>query len=182
MLRVPLETGQITLSRAGRSTIYPANFQLIMATNPCPCGNYGSKEKICLCSAKSVEMYWKKFSTSLLSRMTIRYNCDIPHDVAIRTLDETRERIARAVTRQLMRQHKFNQELTHEELEALPMTDEARQLLASTVSVSCLTQRDSDSILRIAQTICDMQECNCQLTGSFIRTAVRLHRDIPVEL
>ena len=58
MLRVPLESHTITLSRAGRSTTYPANFQLIMATNPCPCGNYGSKEKICLCSAKSVEMYW----------------------------------------------------------------------------------------------------------------------------
>lgn len=61
MLRVPLESHTITLSRAGRSTTYPANFQLIMATNPCPCGNYGSKEKICLCSAKSVEMYWRKF-------------------------------------------------------------------------------------------------------------------------
>lgn len=180
MLRVPVESGQITLSRAGRSTTYPANFQLIMATNPCPCGNYGAKDKICLCSMRSISQYWKKFSSPLLDRMTIRYSCNIPHDVAFRTLDETRERIARAVTRQLQRQGKFNQELTHEELEALPMTDEARQLLASTVSVSCLTQRDSDNILRIAQTICDMQEGYCHLTESFIRTATRLHRDIPL--
>ena len=72
MLRVPLEIHTITLSRAGRSTTYPANFQLIMATNPCPCGNYGSKDKICLCSAKFVEQYWKKFSAPLLDRVPIR--------------------------------------------------------------------------------------------------------------
>lgn len=50
MLRVPLESGCITLSRAGRSTVYPASFQLLMATNPCPCGNFGVPGKICLCS------------------------------------------------------------------------------------------------------------------------------------
>ena len=67
MLRVPLETNSITLSRAGRSTTYPANFQLLMATNPCPCGNYGSHDKICLCSLKTIEQYWAKFSPSTYS-------------------------------------------------------------------------------------------------------------------
>ena len=72
MLRVPLETQQITLSRAGRSTVYPANFQLAMATNPCPCGCYGSHDKICLDSAKSIDLYWKKFSDPLLDRVEIK--------------------------------------------------------------------------------------------------------------
>ena len=72
MLRVPLENKSITLSRAGRCTTYPANFQLLLALNPCPCGNYGSKDKICLCSAKSVEQYWKKIGGSLLDRVPIR--------------------------------------------------------------------------------------------------------------
>ena len=76
MLRVPLETKSITLSRAGRTTVYPANFQLLMACNPCPCGNYGSKDKICLCSAKSVEQYWKKFSAPLLDRVPIKLHID----------------------------------------------------------------------------------------------------------
>ena len=52
MLRVPMETGSITLSRAGRTSVFPADFQLLMSANPCPCGNYGSAEKICLCSAQ----------------------------------------------------------------------------------------------------------------------------------
>lgn len=76
MLRVPLENKSITLSRAGRSTTYPANFQLLLSLNPCPCGNYGSKDKICLCSAKSVELYWKKLSGPLLDRVPIRLHID----------------------------------------------------------------------------------------------------------
>lgn len=76
MLRVPLENKSITLSRAGRSTTYPANFQLLLSLNPCPCGNYGSKDKICLCSAKSVEQYWKKFSAPLLDRVPIKIHID----------------------------------------------------------------------------------------------------------
>ena len=76
ILRVPLENKSITLSRAGRCTTYPANFQLLLACNPCPCGNYGSKDKICLCSAKSVELYWKKLSGPLLDRIPIRLHID----------------------------------------------------------------------------------------------------------
>ena len=76
MLRVPLENRTITLSRGGRCTTYPANFQLLLALNPCPCGNYESKDKICLCSAKEVELYWKKLSGPLLDRVSIRLHID----------------------------------------------------------------------------------------------------------
>ena len=76
MLRVPLENKIITLSRAGRTTVYPANFQLLLALNPCPCGNYGSSQKICLCSAKSVDLYWKKIGEPLLDRVPIRLHID----------------------------------------------------------------------------------------------------------
>ena len=76
MLRVPLENKSITLSRAGRTTVYPANLQLLLALNPCPCGNYGSKDKICLCSAKGVELYWKKIGEPLLDRVPIRLHID----------------------------------------------------------------------------------------------------------
>lgn len=80
MLRVPLENGTITLSRAGRTTTYPARFQLLVATNPCPCGNYGSSNKICLCSMKSVEQYWRKFSGPLLDRIDIRIHVENPSE------------------------------------------------------------------------------------------------------
>ena len=76
MLRVPLVNKTISLSRAGRTTTYPANFQLLLAMNPCPCGNYGSKDKICLCSAKSVDLYWRKLGGPILDRVPIRLHID----------------------------------------------------------------------------------------------------------
>jgi magnesium chelatase family protein len=76
MLRVPMENHTIMLSRAGRTTVYPANFQLLLALNPCPCGNYGSSKKICLCSATSVENYWRKLGEPLLDRVPIRLHID----------------------------------------------------------------------------------------------------------
>lgn len=71
-LRVPIENGSVTLSRAGRHTVFPAKFQLLVATNPCPCGNFGSPDKICVCSVRAVEQYWKKFSSPLMDRIDIR--------------------------------------------------------------------------------------------------------------
>ena len=98
MLRVPLENKTITLSRAGRTTVYPANFQLLMASNSCPCGNYGSKDKICLCSAKSVEQYWKKFSAPLLDRVSIRLHIDQSEEEERKeyTLEELQSYVKRA--------------------------------------------------------------------------------------
>lgn len=98
MLRVPLENKTITLSRGGRSTTYPANFQLLLALNPCPCGNYGSKDKICLCSAKSVELYWKKLSGPLLDRVSIRLHIDQSEEEERKeyTLEELQSYVKRA--------------------------------------------------------------------------------------
>lgn len=76
MLRVPMDNHTIMLSRAGRATVYPANFQLLLALNPCPCGNYGSSKKVCLCSATSVEKYWSKISGPILDRIPIRLHID----------------------------------------------------------------------------------------------------------
>ena len=96
MLRVPLENKTITLSRAGRCTTYPANFQLLMACNPCPCGNFGSKDKICLCSEKSVEQYWKKFSAPLLDRVPIRLHIDQSEERKEYTLEDLQSYVKRA--------------------------------------------------------------------------------------
>ena len=97
MLRVPLESHSITLSRAGRSTIFPANFQLAMAVNPCPCGNYGEKGKICFCSPRAVQLYWKKFSQPLLDRIQINIHVEKDEsETESVSLEELREQVANA--------------------------------------------------------------------------------------
>ncbi len=71
-LRAPIETGRITVSRAGRSTIFPARFQLLLSMNPCPCGNFGVEGRICVCAPESVENYWKRLTAPLLDRVDLR--------------------------------------------------------------------------------------------------------------
>lgn len=164
MLRVPLESGRITLSRAGRSTTYPADFQLLMSTNPCPCGNYGSKEKICLCSAHAVESYWKKFSGPLLDRIDLRIQVD--NNSGLNTIEhngvstaELRVKIARAVKIQQLRQGKKNVKLTPEETGLYCILEKEAQKILDEASVkNDFSQRAYSGTIKLARTIADMEE------------------------
>ena len=71
-LREPLEEGRIAIARAGRILRYPADFQLILAANPCPCGNLGRDHKVCACSIQDIQRYWRKLGGALLDRIDIR--------------------------------------------------------------------------------------------------------------
>ncbi|PIC86108.1 hypothetical protein CSV72_09835 [Sporosarcina sp. P20a] len=69
MLRQPMESGEVTISRVKQTVSYPASFTLIAATNPCPCGYYGSHERYCTCSSKQVTNYQLKVSGPILERL-----------------------------------------------------------------------------------------------------------------
>lgn len=160
MLRVPLENHTITLNRAGRTTIFPANFQLVMAVNPCPCGNYGSKTKICLCSLKSIDQYWKKFSAPLLDRVEIRYFFDNPSFLPVSidlSLKNIRAMVKKAWEAQLKRQGKLNSDLTPEEiLRYVPLNDVVRTMLDSATLRYDFSPRAVRSIMLLARTVADM--------------------------
>lgn len=160
MLRVPLESKSITLSRAGRTTVYPANFQLLIATNPCPCGFYGSKEKICLCSARSIEQYWKKFSGPLLDRIDIRIQVERKESQEIsKSTSELRQDIAKAVSIQRKRQGKKNSALCPSEIaEFCTTTDQAKKLLEKCTTQYQFSPRAVSGCLKLGRTIADMKE------------------------
>ena len=166
MLRVPLENGSITLCRAGRSTNYPAQFQLLMAVNPCPCGNYGSKSKICLCSAKSVEQYWKKFSAPLLDRIELRVfvennsESENPAEERERLIstDEIRQGVARAVKTQRRRQGYKNEKLMPHEIQRFcELTNEGRTVLDNAVLRYGFSPRAVSGCMKVARTIADIE-------------------------
>ena len=174
MLRVPMESRSITLSRAGRSTCYPAKFQLVMAVNPCPCGNYGSKNRICLCSAKSVEMYWKKFSDPLLDRVAIYYSFE-EHEgeekVSI-NLEEIREGVSRVMKVSREVYGKKIQELSPYELSQFcKMTSEASDILDKfVVRKDCGCRRELQ-IMRLA--LCSsLLEGHGEITKEDIESAI----------
>ena len=165
MLRVPLENGSVTLSRAGRSTNYPARFQLLMACNPCPCGNYGSKTKICLCSSKSIDQYWKKFSAPLLDRVDLRVFVENNTDekgetqdrTSLRTTEEIRQGVARAVIAQRKRQGIKNARLAPQEiLEHCPISKEVQEVLDKGVMRYGFSPRSVSSCIKVARTIADI--------------------------
>ncbi|MDP2792375.1 MAG: YifB family Mg chelatase-like AAA ATPase, partial [Rectinemataceae bacterium] len=77
-LREPLERGCISVVRAGRVLRYPADFQLLLAANSCPCGNLGSSSKTCVCSPVEIQRYWKKLGGALLDRIDMRIPLLVP--------------------------------------------------------------------------------------------------------
>ena len=162
MLRVPLEQRTITLSRAGRNTTFPADFQLLLATNPCPCGNFGSDDKICLCSARSVEQYWKKFSAPLLDRIDIRVpvftNGAREGDSSVaKSSSELRKDIERAICTQLKRQGKYNSHLNPEEINYFcKLNAECSSFLDHTITEMNFSTRAIHSCIKLARTIADM--------------------------
>lgn len=164
-LRVPLENGCVTLSRAGRHTVYPAQFQLLVATNPCPCGNFGSKEKICVCSGKSIDQYWKKFSAPLLDRIDLRIPVSAvkisannkKNNTKTLTSNDLREEIARAVATQRARQGKRNALLSPEEINYFcNISEDCRHLLNQQSNLNGFSARAIHSCIKIARTIADM--------------------------
>lgn len=159
MLRVPLECNSITLCRAGHSTVYPASFQLVMAASPCPCGNYGSPDRICLCSLKSIEQYWKKFSSPLLDRVEIRYDCNKEDNSAYISQEDFKGMIAEAWKRQYARQGKLNGRLTAEEIDKYIVLDEYAKIhLNRKAEVDDMTIRRRANVLKLARTIQDMND------------------------
>lgn len=158
MLRVPVESGHITLSRAGRTTTYPARFQLLMATNPCPCGNYGVEGKICLCSAKSVNIYWRKFSGPVLDRIDIRIDAGQKGEGKNPSTKELRIPIARAVSIQRKRQGKKNAYLTPQEIaDFCILGKEEQDFFEGIIANNDLSQRAISGILKLSRTLSDME-------------------------
>lgn len=157
MLRVPLETGSIALSRAGRSTVYPANFQLAMAVNPCPCGCNGSHDRICLCSAKSIELYWKKFSDPLLDRIEIKQHVERnPEDTRMITLSEMQQHIENAF--KIQRENpNYNSKLNSQEIyEKCKLNEECGQYFEEKAKQQDFSPRQRSNTLKVALTIANM--------------------------
>ncbi len=71
-LREPLEESRLSLARAGRIVRFPADFQLVLAANPCPCGNLGRDSKVCTCAIQDIQRYWRRLGGPLLDRIDLR--------------------------------------------------------------------------------------------------------------
>jgi len=159
-LRQPLESGWVVVSRKGVSVRFPSDFQLVAATNPCPCGYAGDRVKACTCSTGSVQRYRRRLSGPLLDRFDLRVT--IPRtqrsDLVGPVGESTRtvaERVAVARERQVER-GEVNGRLGRSGLDALEWTDAASRLLHAAIERLGLTGRGFDRVRRVARTIGDL--------------------------
>jgi magnesium chelatase family protein len=163
VLREPLESGRITISRAARQADFPAQFQLIAAMNPCPCGYLGHASGKCRCTPDSVARYRGKISGPLMDRIDIQIEVpalpenELTAAASGETSDDIRARVETAYQCALRRQGKSNAALSTKEIDKYCAPDNAgEQLLKQAISQLNLSARAYHRILRVARTVADL--------------------------
>ncbi len=165
VLREPMESGNIRISRAAHQVDFPARFQLIAAMNPCPCGYFGSNDRHCRCTPDQVQRYRDRISGPLLDRIDLHVN--VPRVRAQELSDdkgdcETSATVLHRVTNAGQRQHArdghANALLSGKALAtACVLKESDRQLLNSAMERLQLSARAYHRILRVARTIADLE-------------------------
>ena len=165
VLRQPLESKQIVISRASRQITFPANFQLIAAMNPCPCGYAFNQDQRCQCSAESIKRYQNRISGPLLDRIDL--HIDVPpitaHELQDHSSGESsatvRERVILAYQAQMQRQGFLNHALTPQQIEKYAsLNAESTPIMAMAQQRLNLSARAYHRVLRVARTIADLNQ------------------------
>lgn len=183
-LRIPLEIGDITISRAGRYTTFPAKFQLVMSAQPCPCGNYGT-DKRCFCSNRTFSLYWKKFAAPVLDRLGIVVDCNATDCYSYLSLAELRDSIKQAWEAQLAR-GMFNEDMQYGErflVTAQKMLDNyAWKHFSAYYENHDLSVRVAWEIIKVARTVQDTVDPSSKINDVSLCVALQLRdkRVIPI--
>lgn len=169
-LRQPLEDRKVTVSRVQQTTEYPANFMLIASMNPCPCGNYGSKNQICRCTPAQIHNYVSKLSGPLMDRIDLQIEVDnISYDeLRTKQSGESSAEIKKRINRvRALQRERFvndgistNAEMGSKELAKYCQIDEnCERLLKKAFEKLNLSARGTTRILKVARTIADIEGC-----------------------
>ncbi|AOY89004.1 ATP-dependent protease [Marinobacter salinus] len=163
VLREPMETGEIVISRAARQVSFPARFQVVGAMNPCPCGYSGHPAIECQCTPQQVLRYRSKISGPLLDRFDLHVEVPVQSGEVLmqqggdgESSVDVRERVARARARQAAR-HGLNSSLSGRELHRVcPLDIHGERLLTGAMEKLGLSARALHRILRVARTLADL--------------------------
>ena len=162
-LREPMESGRIHISRAARQAEFPADFQLVAAMNPCPCGHHGDPRGACRCTPDQVARYRSRLSGPLLDRIDLQIEVPALAPEPLQGAPEgepsavVRARVIAARDRQLQRQGKANARLEPREIDAHCRPDEhGAALLRNAATRLNLSARAYHRVLRVARSIADL--------------------------
>ncbi|MFT7389158.1 MAG: magnesium chelatase family protein [Candidatus Endobugula sp.] len=167
VLREPMESGEINISRANAQVRFPAAFTLVAALNPCPCGYFGScsEKHHCRCSPDNIRRYRQKISGPLLDRIDLHVPVAHTRMTELQQLPQgersadIRQRVETARKKQLQRQHKPNARLNKQEINRICCLDHSNRIfLEKAVDTLGLSARAYDRILKTARTIADLKK------------------------
>ena len=184
VLRQPMESGSITISRAAHQADFPARFQLIAAMNPCPCGYLGHPSGKCHCTVDAIARYQDRISGPLLDRidMQIEVSAMAPTTMSADVDGEPSAaiaaRVAHAFTLQFQRQAKSNQRMATREIDQHCRLDAAgEQLLRTTMLHLHWSARAYHRVLKVARTIADLAGTQ-RISSAHVAEAIQYRRSL----
>ena len=169
-LRQPMESGKVHVARARGTVTFPAQFTLVAAMNPCPCGFNGDPEHACRCGAYEVERYQKKISGPLLDRIDLQLQVnripinEIRSDKKEETSEEIRKRVSFARKIAETRSEKYgsrpkpNGELSSKEIDRLVNLSSDGEEFLKKITEKELSPRGFFKLLKVARTIADLED------------------------
>ncbi|MCP5252190.1 MAG: YifB family Mg chelatase-like AAA ATPase [Burkholderiales bacterium] len=183
VLREPLESGRITISRAARQAEFPARFQLIAAMNPCPCGYLGHASGKCHCTPDQIVRYRARISGPLLDRIDLQIEVPaVPQEELMRQQttgeksETIRRRIEKSYRKQIDRQGKANNQLSVKEIDRFCAPDpDSENLLKQAIARLNLSARAYHRILKVARTIADLSDAD-KIGKQHIAEAIQYRR------
>lgn len=159
-LRQPLEHGSVVIARKGRAVEFPSRFQLVAATNPCPCGFAGDRKLACSCSQAAADRYRRRLSGPLLDRFDLRVGMHrVPAGEVLGAPGEPTSAVRARVTEARLRQDQrgyLNRDLPRSILDGLEMDTGATAMLEGAGARASLSGRGLDRLRRVARTIADL--------------------------
>lgn len=170
-LRQPLEDNVVSISRARGSALFPSNFILVAAMNPCPCGNKGNKQKACICKPMDLDRYARKISGPIIDRIdiwvtvgSVDYDKLSTNEVHGEKTERIKERVLRARDiqekrfKKATRNLKTNSEMNVKELNTFAqLTEEVKSVLNQSAERLQLSARAYHRVIKLARTIADLE-------------------------
>jgi magnesium chelatase family protein len=184
VLREPLESGKVTISRATRQAEYPAKFQFLAAMNPCPCGHFGNPRGVCRCTSDKIRRYLLKLSGPFIDRIDMHVDVPAMTQAELRSIPDNksessqvvRERVLIAMQRQMKQRGKCNALLNPKELEQkINFEEGAEDFILAVLEKLKFSARAYHRILRVSRTIADLAD-NPKVTQAHLAEALSYRR------
>ncbi len=182
-LRQPIEDGEVTVSRASGFATFPAAFILLAASNPCPCGFFGHPKKPCKCTPRMILKYKRRVSGPIMDRIDL--HVEVPDVESDKLISESEEEESRSVRLRVIEARKrqrdrfankgvfFNGQMSPKDLKSFcKISEDAKLLLKQAVDKLSLSARSYFKILKISQTIADL-ECEDRIEPEFVAEALQ---------